>query len=266
MFRSIQRFLQITKTHFLNRSYYRFDLFFDVIRALVVVLVITEIWGEIFTGRERVGGYTYTQIVLYTCAAAALSLLYNVDLSHWFSGRLRSGDIAFEMARPMNYFVYGLAEHLGSVLYALVFAVVPTGLLLLVLFDAGSLASANLLAAPAIVVLGFGVYYLFCHVLALTTFYSVDAWGIEYMRINLIRFFAGGFLPLALFPEPLATITAYSPFPYMIYHAASALSGTMGEGMVARVVLMQVFWIVVLLVVDQLLWARIFRRVMVHGG
>ncbi len=47
---------------------------------------------------------------------------------------------------------------------------------------------------------------------------------------------------------------------------ASALSGTLGEGMVLQVVLMQTFWIVVLLIVDQLLWARIFRRVMVHGG
>jgi viologen exporter family transport system permease protein len=266
MFRSIQRYLQITKTHFVNRSYYRFDLLFDVIRALVVVLVITEIWKEIFTDRDRVGGYTHMQMVLYTCAAAVLSLLYNVDLSHYYSARLRSGDIAFEMTRPVNYFFYGFAEHLGSVLYSLVFAVIPTGLVLFVLFDTGPPASANWLATPLIVVLGFGVYYLFCHVLALTTFYSVDAWGIEYMRINLIRFFAGGFLPLALFPEPLATITAYSPFPYMIYHAASALSGTMAEGMFLQVVLMQTFWIVVLLVIDQILWARIFRRVMVHGG
>ena len=201
MVRSIQRYLQITKTHFLNRSYYRFDLFFDVIRALVVVLVITEIWKELYSHRDLIGGYTHLQIVLYTCAAAVLSLLYNVDLSHYYSERLRSGDIAVEMVRPVNYFLYGFSEHLGSVLYSLVFAAIPTGVLLFFLLDLSLLTSASLLTTPLIVVLGFGVYYLFCHVLALTTFYSVDAWGIEYLRINLIRFFAGGFLPLALFPE-----------------------------------------------------------------
>ncbi len=266
MLRSIHRYLQITKTHFLNRSYYRFDLLFDVIRALVVVLVITEIWSEIYSERTSIGGYTHRQMVLYTCAAAVLSLLFNMNLSSYYSQRLRSGDIAIEMFRPVNLFFYGLADHLGSVLYSLVFAVIPTSVLLFFLYGLDSLAPSDGLAAALVVGLGFLVYYLFCHVLALTTFYSVDDWGIEYMRINLIRFFAGGFLPLALFPEPLATITAWSPFPYMIYPAASALSGTLPAGDVPRVILMQAMWIVVLFAIDQFLWARIFRKVVVHGG
>ena len=104
---------------------------------VVVVLVITEIWGEIYSDRTDVGGYSHRQMVLYTCAAAVLSLLVNVDLSHYYSERLRSGDIAIDLFRPVNLFLYGLADHLGSVLYSLVFAVIPFGGVLIMSFLMG---------------------------------------------------------------------------------------------------------------------------------
>jgi ABC-2 type transport system permease protein len=263
---AVVKYLQITKTSFLNRSYYRFELLFDALKGIVMVLVIAAIWRAIYSDREVLGGYTLPQMVLYTCAATLISLVFNIDIAHFISQRIRRGDIAIELIRPLDYFLYCLSDHLGWAIYTLVFAAVPTCLALALLFDLRGALSANLPAAGAMTVLGFLVYYLFSHVCALSTFYTVDAWGVEFFRINLVRFFAGGFLPVSLFPEPLATISDLLPFKYMIYAPANALTGNVTGPGTGDTIAMQLLWIAVLLVIDRVAWRIVIRKVTIHGG
>src|SRR5262245_23368145 len=55
--RSVFKHAQIANTSFLRRSYYRFELLFDALRAIVVVLVLTTDWGQVHAGQERIAGY-----------------------------------------------------------------------------------------------------------------------------------------------------------------------------------------------------------------
>ena len=260
------KYLQIMKTSFLNRSYYRFELLFDATKSVVVVVVICAIWREIYRGTDQVDGYSYSQIVTYTCVAALLTLLFNLDVARYMSSKIRRGDIAVELIKPVDFILFTFSEHLGWVLYSLLFCVLPTSLVLLAAFptspsSASAWALALLLAVP-----GFLIYYLFSHLCALATFFTVDAWGIEYFRVNLIRFFAGGFLPVSFFPEPLRAVTEVLPFPYMIYAPAAAACGQLPVAAATRVIGIQFVWVGALALLNQGLWLRVVRRVTVHGG
>lgn len=260
------KYLQIAKTAFLARSFYRFELLFDILKAITVVLVITAIWKSIYNDTAYIEKYSYSDIVTYTCVATALTMLFNVDLSHYLSRKINSGSIAMDFIKPVNHFLYYFSEHLGSVIYSMLFGVVPAMFAFVLIFDLKADSTANLPGIFLLVTAGFLLYYMFCHLVALSTFYTIDAWGIEYFRVNMIRFFAGGFIPLSFFPESFTAINNFLPFQYMIYAPTAAIAGKLPSSGFAGAVIMQFAWIAVLFVLDQLIWKFAIKRVTVHGG
>lgn len=260
------KYIHIAKTSFLSRAFYRFELLFDAIKAVVVVLVITAVWKEIYSNKDQLGEYNLMRMISYTCIASTLALLFNVDIARYFSAKIHRGNIAVEFIKPINYFIYCFSEHLGAVLYSLIFFAIPTFAILMVAFGLDIFMSVKWPEFFITTVLGFFLYYLFCHLCGLTTFYTVEAWGIEYFRINLLRFFAGGFIPISLFPSDLRTISSYLPFEYMIYVPSTTIAGTFNNGQLGQVVLIQVVWIAMLFLMNQIFWMFIVRKVTVHGG
>lgn len=263
---SLVAHLQIAKTSFLRRSHYRFELLFESLRAVVVVLVLVAVWTQVYTGRSQIGGFTLRQLITYTCAANCLALLFNVDLAYYLSDKIRKGGITFDLIRPVNPHTYYFSDNLGGVLFTALFAVVPTFGVLAALFHIRVTHTADIIGLVVLTTLGFLVHYLFCHLLALTTFYTVDAWGIEALRITLVRFFAGGFVPLVLLPGALQTPLRLLPFPYMIFPAASAVAGTFPPSAFLPTVEAQLFWILALAALDGAAWRLVSRTVTVHGG
>ncbi|MFC2173422.1 ABC transporter permease [Acidobacteriota bacterium] len=265
-FSIVLKYLHITKMAFLRAAFYRFELLFDALKAIVMVIVFTQIWQAIYTGRDVLAGFDLSQVIVYTCAAVTLSMLFEVNIERNIGWKVRTGDFAVEFIKPVNYFFLCFFESLGIALYTLIFAALPTVLTLYLLFDLSGIVMARLFAVLPMIILGFLLYYLACHLAAMTTFWNEDVWGIVYLRTTLLRFFAGGFIPLSFFPDALAEVNNYLPFKYMIYLPASALAGKIPESSIGEIMAMQLFWCAVLLLVDQLFWGYVVRKVTVHGG
>jgi len=264
--RSLLKHGQVAKVSFLARSHYRFELLFDALKAIVVVLVLTAIWKEIYSARDAIAGFSRRQIIVYTCAASTLALLFNVDLSHYLSRKISTGAIALDLLKPVEINALYLSENLGGALYGGIFVAIPTLVALSCLFGLSEILTMNWLAVIPLALLGFFVHYLFCYLLALTTFFTVEAWGIEYLRVNLIRFFAGAFLPVSFFPVVLQRVSDVLPFKYMIFPAAAAASGNLPHDSVGTTMLAPLGWIVILSAADLALWSWVSRKVTVHGG
>jgi len=240
-------FLAIARMAFFQQAFYRFELVFNALRAVVFVVVISAVWRAVYQSRPALAGFTLEQLVLYTCTAAMLVLLYEVYVEREIGDRLRSGNLALQLLKPVNYFLYGLAEGTGTLAYTAAFSVLPTVAVLALLFDFPPVEPGGLALALAMVALGFGLFFAFCHITALTTFFTVEVWGVEYMRMVLVRFLAGGIVPLALFPEALRAFVLWLPFPYMIYFPTLALTGTLDPALAGRVLALQAGWLALLL-------------------
>ena len=117
-----------------------------------------------------------------------------------------------------------------------------------------------------VAITGFLLFYVFCHICALTTFVTEEVWGISYLRTTVVRFLAGGFLPISFFPAPLARASAVLPFQYMIYAPASALAGRVPAADVPPMLGVGAAWIFGLLAIDRLYWRFLVRRITHHGG
>jgi ABC-2 type transport system permease protein len=259
-------FLAIARMAFFQQAFYRFELLFNALRAVVFVVVIAAVWRAVYAARPSLAGLTFEQVVFYTCTAAMLTLLYEVNVEREIGDRLRSGNLAMQLLKPVNYFLYGFAEGCGTLAYTALFSVLPTFLVLALILDLPGLTPGSLALAILMVAQGFVLFFAFCHITALTTFFTVEVWGVEYMRIVLVRFLAGGLVPLTLFPEALHRIALWLPFPYMVYYPTLAITGQLAPELVPRALLIQVAWGGALLALNSVYWKLIVRRVTIHGG
>jgi ABC-2 type transport system permease protein len=259
-------FFAVARMAFFKEAFYRFELLFNALRAVVFVGVVAAIWRAVYQDRPVIGGFTLDQVILYTCAAATLTLLFEVNLEREIGDRMRTGNFALQLLKPMHFFIYNLAEGWGIVAFTFVFSALPTFVVLALLFDLPGLTSSDLGAGLLMTALGFTLTFLFCHLTALTTFFTVEFWGIEYMRTTIVRFFAGGFLPLTFFPDLLYRASLWLPFPYMIYYPARALTGTDAGESASAVLAVQAMWCIALLAANYVYGRLIVRRITIHGG
>jgi ABC-2 type transport system permease protein len=259
-------FFAIARMAFFKEAFYRFELLFNALRAVVFVVVIAAIWRVVYQDRPIIGGLTLDQVILYTCAAATLTLLFEVNLEREMGDRMRTGDFALQLLKPVHYFAYNMAVGWGTFAFSCLFFALPTAGVLLLLFDLPAMTFSDFGTGVLMTALGFTLFLLFCHLTALTTFFTVESWGIEYLRTTTVRFFAGGFLPLTFFPDSLYHASLWLPFPYMIYYPARALTGLPGEDSTYAVLTLQVLWCAALLAANHLYSLLIVRRIAIHGG
>jgi ABC-2 type transport system permease protein len=152
------------------------------------------------------------------------------------------------------------------VAFTFLFSAFPTFIVLALLFELPALTLSDLGIGLLMAALGFTLFFLFCHLTALTTFFTVEFWGIEYMRTTMVRFFAGGFLPLTFFPDLLYRASLWLPFPYMIYYPARALTGQPAGDSAGAVLAFQALWCLALLAANHVYGRLIVRRIAIHGG
>jgi ABC-2 type transport system permease protein len=178
--------------------------------------------------------------------------------------RVRSGDIAVDLARPWNLQAALLAQDLGRAGHAVLVRLAPPvafGALVLpfrwpespwsLLFFAVSTALA--------VVISFAVRF----VLDLSTFWLLDSRGVATVYAALTGLLCGLTVPLAFFPDALRTALYATPFPGMLQTPIDLFSE---RGSPLALLAHQLLWAGLLVAAGQLVLARATRKLVVQGG
>jgi ABC-2 type transport system permease protein len=231
---------------------------FGFLRAFVLIAV--------WRARPALGGYDVTDAVTFSFLTQGL-----IEPVRVFGGsldlteRIRTGDVAVDLHRPVDLQGWWLADDLGRA----AFAVLSRGTLPLV---AGGLAfslrwppSPGRWAAFAVAVLlavlvSFGLRYL----VSLAVFWLHDDRGIQAISLVTTMFFSGMIVPLVVFPGPLAAVARTLPWAALVQMPADVFLGTRTD--LSAVYAFQAGWAVALLVAGRLLTMAARRRLVIHGG
>ncbi|MEZ5094936.1 MAG: ABC-2 family transporter protein [Nocardioides sp.] len=220
--------------------------------------------------RPGAGGYDQTDAVTYVWVGQALLMtvaMWGGGTTDDLADRIRSGDVAVDLYRPVNLLGWYLAGDLGRAAYHLLVRGLAPTLIGLVLFHIRLPAGAGttllfLISLLLAVVTSFGIRFL----VASTAFWLLDQNGVRTLSGVFAVFFSGLALPLVLFPEPLRTIAFALPWASYLPTPADVWLGTRtGSSLVAGLVL-QLLWAAVVLGLGQLALAAATRRVVVQGG
>lgn len=228
---------------------------FGFLRAYVLLAVLRR--------RPEIGGYDAADAVTYAWLTQAM--IMTVYIWSWYdlALRIRTGDIAIDLARPVDVQRSMLAFDLGRAVYHFLFRGVPPFLVGALVFTVrvpeDAARWALFLASVALAVcVSFGFRFLW----SLATFWLADYRGVAIAATMISTFLSGFLVPVSFFPAWLETLARALPFWALMQAPVDVFLGHGGLPEIA----LQAVWAVGLLALGRGVLALATRRLVVQGG
>ncbi len=183
---------------------------------------------------------------------------------------ITSGAVAYELARPMPLYPMWFIKNVAMRTARASLRCLP------VLFVACLLPAPFRISLPAspAVLLWFavsmaGTLFLvvaFMMLVYTATFYSMSSLGLRIVAAALSDLLTGALIPLPFFPESIRRVVELTPFAAMENLPLQIYCGTLTGAAMERALLLQGFWLAVLIAAGWLWMRRATRRIVVQGG
>lgn len=229
---------------------------FGLTKASITVAAVASAGGTL-------AGYDARSAATYAWLTQAL--LGPVHVFQWqeLAQRVRTGDIAVDLARPVDLQLSWLAADLGRAAYSLV----PRGLPPLVVGAltfglTGPSTPLPYLLGLLSVILAVAVSFSCRFALNLVAFWLLDVRGAVTLYMVASGTLCGLIIPVHWFPDWLRVLAAATPFPSMLQAPVDVLSGRA----TVEPVLVQLLWLVATLLLGRVVLARATRKLVVQGG
>jgi len=233
---------------------------FGFIRAFVLI--------ALWQARPRIGGYDVTDAVTFCFLSQALIApvaVFGPALE--LAERIRTGDVAVDLFRPVDLQAWWLAADLGRAAFHLLARGVPPFLAGALAFHLRSPGSpAGWLAVLPSLVLALLVSFALRYLMALSAFWLLDDRGVNLVSFTCASFFAGLLVPLVLFPGWLGPLARALPWAAILQVPADVWLGQYRGAGLAGALAGQAAWAVGLLGLGRLVTRAARRRVVVQGG
>jgi ABC-2 type transport system permease protein len=258
-------FLRVASYAFRRQAAYRAAAASGVLTNTVFGVVRAYVLIALWQARPSLGGYHVADAVAYCFLTQALIGPVNI-----FAGgldlveRIRTGDVAIDLHRPVDLQAWWLADDLGRAAFALLFrggAPLLFGVFAFRLPVPAPLVWLEFLLSVLLAVLvSFGLRYL----VTLLVFWLHDDRGIRSVAFIASMFFSGMVLPLVVFPGWLGGLSRVLPWAALIQVPADVFLGK-GPNLLDAYAL-QVAWALTLIGGGRLLTRATRRKLVIHGG
>ncbi|WP_018353495.1 ABC transporter permease [Longispora albida] len=209
-------------------------------------------------------GYNPAQLATYVWVSQGLIGVINFWTQLDLVERIKSGNIAADLLRPMDIMWMQLATELGRSLFGLVLRFtlpITVGAIFFDLYLPGK-PHVYLLFVVAMV-LSVLVGFLCRYILCLLCFWFLDIRGFWTAWVLCSGLLGGLQFPLPVWPDWLVTtLWVATPFPLLLQGPLDVLV----ERESGAVIGLQVVWLVILFGVSRLMQGRALRKLVVQGG
>jgi ABC-2 type transport system permease protein len=242
-----------------------------LIRSLFLVLILfifTQLWQATNMSLDvgALTGFSIPQLIWYLAFTEALIISATPALSESDVDReVRSGDIAYRLARPLPYPLYHLGAMLGERLLRFALNLGVGCLVALAVVGPIPFAASALAAALSTAMFGFVVDWIWSFTISLLAFWVEDTTGIHLLYRRAQMLLGGMLIPLEAYPDWLSTIVQVLPFQYLVYHPARLFVHTSAAGWL-NVLAIQALLALAGLIPLLVLYRLGLRRVSAQGG
>jgi ABC-2 type transport system permease protein len=234
---------------------------------VMVLFIFTQLWRTT-NGSQDVAaltGFEIPQLIWYLAFTEAIIMSAIALGENDVDREVRSGDIAYRLARPLPYPLYHLGAALGERLLRFALNLIVGALVALIVVGPIPLAPLSLLAALSAALLGFVVDWIWTFTVSLLSFWVEDTMGLHLLYRRCQMLLGGMLIPLSAYPDWLRNITSMLPFQYLVYQPARLFVQTTVSGWLNVMLILVLIGIVSLLPMLALYHLGL-RRVSAQGG
>ena len=263
---NLPAWVEIAKANIRWQYMYRFNVIIGILMTGVTIYLLTLVWRAAFGGQAEVDGIGMQQMLVYLTIANLQLYFLRPDVASDIQGRIREGQIGFDLSRPVSYPSQLFAGAAGDMLGLLPMVLVA----LPIAFVVGELrapsSAGDGLAYFASLVAAWVVAVELNMLIGLVSFWTLEMTGFQ-MVYNLIGNFAtGALIPLWFMPDALRAVVQLLPFQAIAYVPVSIYVGEPATGGLATALALQLFWAVALVFVIRWVWSRAFHHTVIQGG
>ncbi|MGW5272463.1 ABC transporter permease [Streptomyces sp. NPDC004044] len=241
-------------------------VFTNTVFGFILAYTYMALWDE----RPQLGGYDMSQALTYVWLGQALlatCAMMGGGFEDELMERIRTGDVAIDLYRPVDLQMWWLAGDLGRAAYQLMArGIVPMVLGALAFPLALPTSPGIWLAYPVSVTLGVVVSFAVRYLVALSAFWLMDGAGASQIAFLAGLFFSGMLLPLTLFPGLLGEVARALPWSALLQVPADVFLGKYTGWGLVEAFAFQGGWALALLLAGRLVQSVATRRVVVQGG
>ena len=260
-------YLAILTSRFQTLLQYRAAAIAGIGTQLFFGLVRVMIYDGFYRSSTGPHPLTLEQVTTYIWLGQAMLLLVMLDIDRDVAGMIRTGGVAYEMARPLDLYNLWFARAISGRAAPLLMRSIPIFVvagLFLNLEKPSSWSAAALFAVS--VLSGLLLAASMVALMTISLLWTVSGEGLYRLASPMIFFFSGIVIPVQMFPDWMQQPLTILPFrglidtPFRIYMGVftgpSAVLGLMH----------QLVWTVALIALGRLILARGLRRLVIQGG
>ena len=241
-------------------------VFTNCVFGVIISFVYKAVWKQ----TEHAGGYDVTDALTYAWLAQAMIMtvaIFGGGSTDDVADRIRTGDVAVDLYRPVSFLGWWLATDLGRAAYHLLARGVAPTVFGALFFDlrhpAGPLtALAFLVSVLLAVVVSFGIRML----VATSAFWLLDQTGVANLAMLCSVMFSGLAVPLVLFPGWTRDVVMMLPWAAYVQVPADIWLGRRGGADALGALAFQAGWAAALLLATAAVLGLARRKVVVQGG
>lgn len=213
--------------------------------------------------REALAAYVWLQ-------QAFLAFFAAWSFDNDIFGAILSGDIAYELCRPIHIYNMWFAKNAASRVSRGVLRCMPILIVAVFLPDPyglrGPADTFHFLMFLLTLILGLMVIVAFSMLIYVLACFTLSADGLRILFSSAVEFFAGAVIPLPFFPEGMRKVMELLPFAAMQNVTLRVYSGDLSGVELWKAVVLQVFWMITLVALGKRLSQKAERRAVVQGG
>ena len=183
---------------------------------------------------------------------------------------IREGNMAYELSRPKDLYFMWFFKILGQRMADLVLRFFPLLIVTILLPKPYNLGSANSMINFILFVIALGVGVLLITALVILypiiTLLTLNEKGIVNIFIVMAEILSGFIVPIPFFPTILKNISRFLPFQYISDLSFRIYVGNINSIDAVLGIIIQIFWIFILIIIGRMIMSKNLRRVVIQGG
>ena len=244
-----------------NSMVYRWPVLFSIVGSILFIAINLMLWRFLYRNDPDMISY----MTKYTIVSNIIAMFYTRGIANRIGNKVSNGAFVTDLIRPINLFTMSWEMELAGICSGFLLRGLPVIItyLPLLITNAGYY---NILAVLFAVALGHILFLLIYSLLGFSAFILIEIWPFGRLLDDTIRLLAGGFIPLAILPPFLGSVSYALPFRFLYSFPLELLLGKADMSKAAENFIIMLAWIAVFAVLNVLMYRRALKKAVVQGG
>ncbi len=267
----IAKYIAIGRISFAEHLAYRANVLMEMLGKLFQAVFAVGLWYALYagTGADVIGGYTYSEMVVYLLGVAVVMGVLHVN---------HQGDKAMfdiNSGRFSNYLLKPISPTLYWFTHDIARKIMMTGVMsivTLVMWLAISqvvpveISASGVLWFSAALVLSMVLHFVLFNAVVMLTFWLGLSWGITFVVRVFMLLAVGTYMPLEMYPGWVRAVFEVLPLKHFGYTHMQLLLGRVSGTEAGFTLLHMTVWIVVCALISTIIYRVGVRRYGAYGG